>query len=210
MRRVAFALVVLPVLSILALAGGCVYDDMSSEMVVTEQVSVTLDEYRESGTLGSAVVVAEFADDVYKMLEKYDSKIKDIKSINVVSGTYRVARPSKAAHDWVITSPVTVRRQDDPMGPVTDGPATFVNMTSQSLRDAQGKAVPADLNSAGAALIKRALDDLLLGKNPRLILKMDGGTITPAPTPSDPLSFSWRATVTFQVVIKKNPVGKGK
>jgi hypothetical protein len=210
MRRVAFVSIVLPVLSILALAGGCVYDDMSSEMVVTEQVSVTLDEYRESGTLGSTVVVAEFADEVYKMLEKYDSKIKDIKSINLVSGTYQVARPSTAPHDWVITSPVTVRRQDDPMGLVTDGPATFVNMTNQSLQAAKGKAVPADLNSAGVALIKRALDDLLLGQDPRIVLKMDGGTITPVPTPSDPLSFSWRATVTFQVVINKSPIGKGK
>lgn len=210
MRRVVFNAVVLPVLGILALAGGCVYDNMSSEMVVTDQISVTLDEYREDGTLGSAVVVEEFADDVYKMLDKYDSKIKDIQSINVVSGTYRVARPSKAAHDWVITSPVTVRRQDDPSGPVTDGPATFVNLTSQSLRAAQGNAVPADLNSAGVALIKRALDDLLLGQDPRLLLKMEGGTIAPEPTPSDPLSFSWRATVTFQVVIQKNPVGKGK
>jgi hypothetical protein len=210
MRRVASILIVLPVLSILALAGGCVYDDMSSEMVVTDQISVTLDEYRESGTLGSAVVVAEFADDVYKMLEKYDSKIKDIKSINVVSGTYRVARPSNAAHDWLISSPVTVRRQDDPMGPVTDGPATFVNMTNQSLRAAQGAPVYADLNSAGVALIKRALDDLLLGQDPRIILQMDGGTITPAPRPGDPLSFSWRATVTFQVVITKSPIGKGK
>jgi hypothetical protein len=210
MRRVASIVVVLPVLSILALAGGCVYDDMSSEMVVTEQVTVTLDEYRESGTLGSTVVVAEFADDVYKMLDKYDSKIKDIKSINVVSGTYRVARPSAAAHDWVVSSPVTVRRQDDPSGPITDGPATFVNMTSQSLRAAQGAPIYADLNSAGVALIKRALDDLLLGQDPRLILQMEGGTIVPEPTPDDPLSFSWRTTVTFQVVINKSPVGKGK
>lgn len=210
MRRVASIVVVLPVLGILALAGGCVYDDMSSEMVVTEQVSVTLDEYRESGTLGSTVVVAEFADEVYKMLDKYDSKIKDIKSINVVSGTYRVARPSTAAHDWVITSPVTVRRQDDPSGPITDGPATFVNMTSQSLRAAQGAPVYADLSSAGVALIKRALDDLLLGQDPRLILQMEGGTIVPEPTPDDPLSFSWRTTVTFQVVINKSPIGKGK
>jgi hypothetical protein len=207
---VVFNAVVLPVLGFLALAGGCVYDNMSSEMVVTEEVSVTLDEYRENGTLGSAVVVEEFADDVYKMLDKYDSEIKDIKSINLVSGTYRVARPSNAAHDWVVTSPVTVYRQDDPNGQVTDGPATFVNLTSQSLRAAQGNAVPADLNSAGVALIKRALDDLLLGQNPRLVLKMDGGTITPSPTPGDPLSFSWRATVTFQVVIQKSPGGKGK
>ena len=210
MRRVVSKIVVLAVLGILALAGGCVYEDMSTEMVVTEQISVTLDEYRQSGTLGSTVVVAEFADEVYRMLDKYDSKIKDIKSINVVSGTYRVARPSQASHDWVITSPVTVRRQDDPMGPVTDGPAEFVNMTTQSLRAAQGAPIYADLNSAGVALIKDALDDLLLGKNPRVVLQMEGGTITPTPSPSDPLSFSWRATVTFQVVITKSPVGKGK
>jgi hypothetical protein len=210
MRRKILSVVVLPVIGILALAAGCVYDDMSSQMVVTDNISVTLDEYRESGTLGSAVVVEDFADQVYKMLDKYDSKIKDIKSINVVSGTYRVARPSNATHDWVISSAVTVRRQDDPMGPVTDGPATFVNMTDQSLRAAQGAPIYADLNSAGVALIKRALDDLLLGQDPRLILQMEGGTITPTPTPSDPLSFSWRATVTFQVVIQKNPVGKGK
>ena len=210
MRRVVSRIVVLAVLGILALAGGCVYEDMSTQMVVTEQISVTLDEYRESGTLGSTVVVAEFADEVYRMLDKYDSKIKDIKSINVVSGTYRVAQPSQASHDWVITSPVTVRRQDDPMGPVTAGPETFINMTEQSLRAAQGKPIYADLNSAGVALIKDALDDLLLGKDPRVVLQMEGGTITPTPSPSDPLSFSWRATVTFQVVITKSPVGKGK
>ena len=43
-----------------------------------------------------------------------------------------------------------------------------------------------------------------------MVLQMVGGTITPAPSPSDPLSFSWRATVTFQVVITKSPVGKGQ
>jgi hypothetical protein len=210
MRRVVCHRVVLPLLGVLVLAGGCVYEDMSSQMVVTDQVCVTLDDYRDNGTLGSAVVVDDFADQVYGMLEKYDSKVKDIKSIGIVSGTYRVARPSQAGHDWVITSRVTIRRQDDPSGQVTDGPATFVNLTSQSLRAAQGGAIYADLNSDGVALIKRALDDLLVGAHPRLILEMTGGTITPEPTPADPLSFSWRACATFQVVIQKSPPGKNK
>jgi hypothetical protein len=210
MRWLVSLRVVLPILGVLVLAGGCVYDDMKSQMVVTDQVCVSLDEYRETGTLGSAVVVDDFAEKVYSMLEKYDSKVKDIKSIGVVSGTYRVARPSQAGHDWTVTSDVTIRRQDDPAGPVTDGPATFVNLTSQSLRAAQGGSIYADLNSAGVALIERALDDLLTGGDPRLILGMEGGTITPEPTALDPLDFSWRACVTFQVVIEKNPPGKNK
>jgi len=210
MKRPTLYRVGLLALGALVLAGGCVYEDMKSQMVVTDQVCVTLDEYRESGTLGSAVVIEDFADQVYAMLEKYNSKVKDIKSIGVVSGTYRVSRPSQAGHDWVVYSEVTVRRQDDPSGPVTDGPATFVNLTEQSLRTAQGGPIYADLNSDGVAVIERALDDLLTGAEPRLILGMSGGTITPPPSPSDPLSFSWRACVTFQVVIEKSPPGKGK
>lgn len=208
MRRSIFCSLLLPVLGVLVLAGGCVFENSKTEMVLTDQVCVSLDEYRESGTLGSAVVVEDFVDKVYDMLEKHDSKVKDIKSIGVVSGTYKVLKPPLSGHDWTITSGVTVRRQDDPMGPVTDGPATFVNMTSQSLRDAQGAPTYADLNSAGVALIERAMDDLLAGGDPRLLVGMDGGTITPEPTPSDPLSFTWRACVTFQVVIEKSVPGK--
>ncbi len=209
MRRVS-KFVVFTIIVVLGLAGGCVYNDLSSEMVVTDQVCISLDEFRESGTLGSAVVAEEFADDVNAMLDKYDSKVKDIKSISVVSGTYRVSRPSTASHDWVVTSAVTIRRQDNPSGPVTDGPATFVNLTEQSLRAAQGAPILADLNSDGVDLIKRALDDLRAGQSPRLVLTMEGGTIAPEPTPSDPLSFAWRTCVTFQVVIQKSPSGKSK
>lgn len=203
MRKVWFKTLLLPVAGVLLLAGGCVYENMSSQMVVTEQISIKLDEYRTSGTLGSAVVAEDFAEDVYRILDKYDSNIKDVKSINIVSGTYQVVRPSLAMHDWVVTSAVTVKRQDDPSGPVTAGPAVFVDLTEQSLRAAQGKAVPADLNSAGVDLVNNALKSLLTGQKPRLILTMEGGTITPVPSSIDPLSFSWRATVTFQVVIDK-------
>ncbi|UCG50718.1 MAG: hypothetical protein JSW58_10970 [Candidatus Latescibacterota bacterium] len=204
MKTHVMRLVVLPVFCLLTLAGGCVYDDLTSEMVVTEKICVTLDEYRESGTLGSAVVCDQIADRVYKLLDKHNSKVKDIKSIGVISGTYRAARPSQADHDWTITSEVTIKRQDNPAGPVTDGPETFVNLTSQSLRAAQGGPIYADLNSDGVGLIARALGDLLLGEDPRLIVTMEGGTIDPEPTPADPLSFSWRVCVTFQVVIEKH------
>ena len=209
MKKVIFKIAVLPVLCVLVLASGCVYDDLSSEIVVTETVKISLDEYRESPTLGSTVVCDDFADRVYKLLEKHDSSVKDIKSIHIVSGTYQVQRLS-SDHDWVVSSAVTIKRQDVPGEPLDDGPATFVNMTDQSLIAAKGGAIYADLNSDGVALIDRALADLVMGEDPRLILTMESGTIMPEPTPADPLSFMWRVSVTFQVVIEKSPPGHGK
>jgi len=184
-------------------AGGCVFENSNTEMVVMDKVSVTLDEYRTSGSIGSAVVVEDFVDQFNKMLEKYDTDKKEIVSIGIVSGSYRTTMIGSSDQGWTITSSVTVRRQDDPMGPVTDGPATFVNMTSQPLVDARGAATYADLNSDGVALIGRAMEDLLAGESPRLILGMEGGTISPAPTMENPLAFRWTATVFFQIVVNK-------
>ena len=206
MKKVIFKIAVLPIFCVLVLASGCVYDDMSTEVVITETVKISLDEYRESPTLGSAVVCDDFADRVYKLLEKHDTKVKDIKSIHIVSGTYMVQRLS-SDHDWTISSAVTIKRQDVPGSALDDGPATFVNMTDQSLMAAQDMAIYADLNSDGVALIDRALVDLVAGEDPRLILTMDGGTVTPEPSAMDPLSFKWRVAVTFQVVIDRNPPG---
>jgi hypothetical protein len=202
MKKVVFKIAVLPVLCVLVLASGCVYDDLSSEMVVTETVKISLDEYRTSPTLGSAVVCDDFADRVYKLLEKHDTKVKDIRSIHIVSGTYMVQRLS-SDHDWTISSAVTIKRRD-----VSDGPATFVNMTDQSLMAAEDMAIYADLNSDGIALVDRALDDLVSGGNPELVLTMEGGSVTPEPTMMDPLDFKWRVAVTFQVVVDKNPPGR--
>jgi hypothetical protein len=134
-------------------------------------------------------------------LDDNGAKLSDIQSITMVAGEYKVAAPSGATHDWAVSGVVTMRRQDDPMGPVTEGPATFVNMTSQSLKAAKSKPVPADLNSAGVAIVNHALTDLKAGGDPRLVVEMVSDNIVPAPSPSDPLEFSWLAQVTFQVVI---------
>ncbi len=206
MKKAILSVAVLPILCVLVLASGCVYDDMSTEVVITETVKISLDEYRESPTLGSAVVCDDFADRVYKLLEKHDTKVKDIRSIHIVSGTYMVQRLT-SEHDWVVSSAVTIKRQDTPGEALDDGPATFVNMTDQSLMAAKDMAIYADLNSDGVALVDRALVDLVAGMDPRLILTMDAGTVTPEPSAADPLSFKWRVAVTFQVVIDRNPPG---
>lgn len=208
MKKTILAVLALSVASVLLLANGCVYDNLRSEVVVTEKVVVQYDEYRESPSIGSAVVADTWRQRLLDKLEDFRADLEDVKSITVVAGEYKTTMPSKAPHDWTITGKVTVRRQDDPMGPVTDGPADFVNLTSQSLWSAKGKPIPASLNSAGVALINRALDDLLEGGNPRLIVEMVSDNIVPAPSPSDPLKFNWLAMVTFQAVVDVDMGGK--
>jgi len=201
MKKSVFTVLALSVLGILVLASGCVYDSLSSQVVVTEKVNVQFKEYRESPSIGSVVVIDTFKERLMDALEENHADLEDIETITMVAGEYKVAAPSKAAHDWTVSGVVTMWRQDDPMGPVTAGPATFVNMTSQSLWAAKGKPVPAALNSAGVAIVNTALADLKNGGDPRLIVEMVSDNIVPAPSPSDPLEFSWLAQVTFQVVI---------
>jgi hypothetical protein len=201
MKKSVFAGLALSAACLLALASGCVYDSLSSQVVVTEKVNVVFKEYREGPSIGSVVVADQFKMRLEDILEDNGAKLSDIQSITMVAGEYKVAMPSMAAHDWTVSGVVTMRRQDDPMGPVTEGPATFVNMTSQSLIAAKAKPIPADLNSAGVAVVNHALTDLKNGGDPRLIVEMVSDNIVPAPSPSDPLEFSWLAQVTFQVVI---------
>ena len=208
MKKSVFTMLAFPVACILALASGCVYDSLSSQVVVTEKVNVQFKEYRESPSIGSTVVADQFKTRLMDILKDNNAKLSDIQSITMVAGEYKVAAPSTASHDWTVTGRVTMRRQDNPIGPVTEGPATFVNLTSQSLWAAKGKPVPADLNSAGVAIVNNALKDLKNGGDPRLIVEMVSDTIVPAPSPSDPLEFSWLAEVTFQVVINVKVTGK--
>jgi len=207
MKKSVFTTLAFSVACLLALVSGCVYDSLSSQVVITEKVNVQFTEYRVSPSIGSVVVIDTFRDRLMDALKDNNAKLSDIQSITMVSGEYKVTKPSKAAHDWTVSGVVTMRRQDDPMGPVT-GPATFVNMTNQSLKAAKGKPVPADLNSAGVAIVNGALADLKSGGNPRLIVEMISDSIVPAPSPSDPLEFGWMAQVTFQVVLNVRVAGK--
>ena len=200
MNKAILKLLILPVFCFLALSSGCVYDELQTEVVVTEKINVQFDEYRESPAIGSAVVVDDFKMKLMAKLDEYDVELDDVISITMVSGEYKVTNPSKS-HDWAVTGEVTIKRQDDSSVPATEGPEIFVNLTTQSLFDAKGKPVPADLNSAGVGVINNALADLMTGGDPRLVVTMESDDITPAPSPSDPLEFTWMARIVFQIVI---------
>jgi hypothetical protein len=201
MKKTVLTVLALSIGSLLVLTSGCVYDELATQVVVSETIVVQYTEYRENPFIGSAVVADTWRERLLDSLQDYGASIEDVQSISVVSGEYKMTKPFKGTHDWTVIGKVTVRRQDDPTGPVTDGPADFVNMTTQSLWDASGRPTPADLNSAGVAVIDRALQDLLAGGDPRLIVEMVSDDITPAPTMSDPLEFNWLARVTFQAVV---------
>jgi hypothetical protein len=197
---------IIPVFCVLALSSGCVYEEMQTEMVVTERVNVQFDEYRESPDIGSAVVVDDFKMKLMGKLDEYGVELEDVMAITMVSGEYKVTKPAKGA-DWTVTGEVTIKRQDDPSGPVTEGPEIFVNLTSQPLAAAKGMPVPADLNSAGVTVVNNALADLKMGGDPRLIVTMESDDITPAPSPSNPLEFKWMARIVFQIVINTSVSG---
>lgn len=191
------------IISALVLMSGCMYDELSSEVVVTEKICVSFTEFHDDPSIGSSVVCDRFRERILEKIDEYGASLEDIVSISVVSGTYHVTKPpeSKPKQDWNITAAVNIERQDDPSGPVTDGPALFINRTSQWLLEAKGKPTMADMNSAGVELINRALADLLEGDDPRLVLTLVDGIIDPEPTPGNPMTFKWNACVTFQAVV---------
>jgi hypothetical protein len=204
MNKTMLKILVLSAIGAAALMSGCIYDPPTGTAVVTEKVVVQFSEYREIPTIGSAVVADDFKQKLMDELYENGYELEDVQTISMVSGSYKVTKPSKAAHDWTITGTVTMKRQDVPMGPVTDGPANFINMFNQSLKAAKGKPVVANLNAAGVGVVNRALAAILEGENPRLIITMDSSNVTPAPSAADPLDFQWLCEVTFQAVIKVN------
>lgn len=201
--RVTLSILVLVLAGSLIFSSGCMYDELTSQVVITEKICVSFTQYSEDGQIDPSEVDQRFKERILQRIDEYGAELEDIVSINVVSGTYQVTKPAtvKGGHDWTITAAVNIARQDDPMGPVTDGPALFINETSQSLMDAKGKPTLADMNSEGIDVINRALADFLDGMDPRLVLTLVDPVVAPTPTPEDPLTFKWNACVTFQAVV---------
>jgi hypothetical protein len=201
MNKAMLKIIILSAISALALMSGCLYDPPSGTVVITEKVVCQFDEYRTIPTIGSAVVADDFKEKLMSALERQHFKLEDVQTITMVSGAYKVSKPSTAPHDWVITGTVSISRQDDPNGPVTSA-SPFINVFDQSLRAAKSRPVRANLNTEGVALVNRALAGLLEGMDPRLIITMNSSSIVPPPSTADPLEFKWLAEVTFQAVIK--------
>jgi hypothetical protein len=183
---------------------SCIYEN--GDVVIHEHVCVNLDEYQTTGTFSSFVVCDKFKDALDHKLKELGRGKKDVKSIHMVSATFKTM--AVKPHDWNVTADIDIARQDVPDGPYDDGPATLVVFTDQSLKALKGRPTDAVMLKDGVDVVDRALQSLLADGDPRLVLIVENETVTPTPSPDDPMEFKVLVCVNFQMVVdlgKKKP-----
>ena len=173
---------------------SCIYDPQTGTIVVSEKICVNMDQYETDGDIGARAVCDKFRERLLDDINSHGATMDDIVDISVTSATYKLIKLK--GHDWHLTADVKVSRVD-----VSDGPATLVSFSNQSIDDLSGKPTNAALNAAGVELLNRALDDLLAGGDPQVAIELVDESIVPVPSMSDPLEFKWLACVEFQAVV---------
>ncbi|MBM3307928.1 MAG: hypothetical protein FJY74_06355 [Candidatus Eisenbacteria bacterium] len=184
--------------AVVVMGAGCILEETDVELVVKATECMTFDENHTSETFVTPRTL-NLADELDDALEDFDVEREDLVRGGMIMATYEVTVPP--VHDWTLTGGITVERVDKAAGPVT-----VVNYTSQSLMDAYGEPVFADLVQAGVDLINDAIDDYIENTthpNPVLLFKVVNGDCDPNPSVADPLVFEWDACVQFYVVIRK-------
>jgi hypothetical protein len=202
MKQLCARLLVIAAAGVMLALAGCVYQ--GTDLVITENVCVSIDEVETTGTFTTFTVSDAFKERLDNKLHEYGKSEKDVKSIHMVSATFKSM--AVQSHDWTVTATIDIARQDTPGGPYDDGPAPFVSFTGQSLRALSGAPTTANMHADGVALVDRALASLIGGQDPRLVLIVNNETVAPTPSVSDPMAFKILACVKFQVVIN---TGKG-
>jgi len=197
MKQLCAGLLVIAVAGILLASAGCVYN--KTDLVISENVCVTIDEYETTGSFSTFVVCDKFKEQLAKKLKDYGKSEKDVKAIYMTSATFKAM--DVKPHDWNITANIDIARQDDPGAGYDAGPAPFVSFTDQSLLALQGGPTDADMHADGVSLVNDALESLVDGEDPRLVLLVTNESVTPTPSTSDPMEFKILACVRFQVVI---------
>ena len=198
MRTIWIRTLVIAVVGIML--GGftsCVFQN--GDLVLNETVCVNIEETQTDGNFSTFVVVDDFEEALNKKLEQHGKGKKDVKSIHMVSATFKTL--SFAPHDWNLTGDISIARQDTEGGPVTDGPALLVSFDNQALSSLKGRPTDAELASGGVDVVNNALQALLDGADPRMILQVDNESASPVPSESDPMTFKVRVCVTFQMVV---------
>ena len=206
MRTIWIRTLVIAVVGIML--GGftsCVFQN--GDLVLNDMVCVNIEETQTDGSFSTFVVVDDFKEALEKKLEENGKSAKDVKSIHMVSAVFKTL--SVTPHDWNVTGDISIARQDTEGGPVTDGPALLVSFDNQSLKALKGKPTDADLVADGVEVVNRALEALLNGEDPRMILQVDNEAVSPTPSESDPMSFTTRVCVNFQMVVDLGNKGGG-
>ncbi|MCI0450835.1 MAG: hypothetical protein L0Z51_00420 [Candidatus Latescibacteria bacterium] len=206
MRTILFRVIMIAILGMTLPFTSCIFKN--GDVVINESVCVNLEEVQTAGTFTTFAVADKFKEVLERKLEQHSRGKKDVKSIHMVSATFKTTYVKP--HDWNVTGDIDIARQDDPDGPMTDGPAPLVVFEDQSLKELRGRPTDADLLSDGVDLVDRALESLLNDEDPRLILLVENETVSPTPSESDPMEFKVRVCVNFQMVIDLGKKDKDK
>ncbi|MCI0453334.1 MAG: hypothetical protein L0Z51_13315 [Candidatus Latescibacteria bacterium] len=187
------AIMILAAIGLVALSvPGCL-EDKVLEIVFTGETFADFSE-NEDGADEAETAFIDVADEIRKILEDNELTLDDIDDAFVTSVHYGVTSFGQS-HDWVVSGTISVRRVD------LGGTSTvIVNYTSQSVQAALGQKIAAPLEAGGVAVVNTALDDFRAGANPVLEFEVLHGTISPVPTPADPMIFDWRAWLAIQIV----------
>jgi hypothetical protein len=206
MKQLCARLLVIAVAGGLLASAGCVYNN--TDLVITENVCVNLEETQTTDNFGTFVVADKFAEQLEKKLKEYGKSTKDVKAIHMTSATFKAM--SVKPHDWVVDCNIEIGRQDVEAGPFEDGPAPFVTFTDQSLKALTGAPNQADMAADGVDVVNRALASLLNGEDPRMVMLVKNESVTPVPSVSDPMEFKILACVKFQIVVDAGKKGGKK
>ena len=205
MKQLCARLLVIAVFGSLLAAPGCVLN--GSDLVITDNVCVDIDEVQTDGSFTTFAVAETFKEQLEKKLKENGKSPKDVKSIHMVGASFKTVKVD-GSHDWEVDADIDIARDDNGDSSFEDGPAPLVAFEDQSLQALTGKPNTPALLADGVALVDRALADLLTGDDPRLILLVRNEDVSPDPSESDPLAFTTTACVKFQIVIGKNGSSK--
>jgi hypothetical protein len=178
-------------------ASNCVMEDRIIQVVVTNESCADFDVSATAVSFANSVIV-DYASEIDQALQDNDVSRSDIISAKIVSVSYGVTAFSQS-HDWNITGAINVARID-----VQDGPAAVFNYTSQSVSDALGKSLPANLIPDGVGVLNRALEAYVAGGSPILQFEVANGGVSPTPSQLNPIAFSWKTCIVTQIVTSKS------
>jgi len=193
MNRTMKLITVSALAALVAIGTGCIIEDTGVEIVLKDTYCMTFEESHQSATFVTPRTI-DLAEKLDEALADNDLEREDVVRGAMIVATYEVTDPP--SHDWTLTGAITVERTD-----IVDGPETVIDYASQSLMDAYGAPVFADLNEAGVNLINDAIDDYIAGQNPVLLFKVVNSACSPTPTSENQLVFDWEACVFYYAVV---------
>lgn len=190
-------IILIAIVALVALSvPGCL-EDKVVEIVLTGETYADFSE-DETGADQPETALINVGGEIDSILIDNGYSKSDIEDAFVTAVFYGVTSiPSSQTHDWTLSGAISVRRVD-----LGGSFVPIVNYASQSVQAALGQKIAAPLEQPGVDVVNQAMDDFLADVVPPPVLEfqVQHSSITPTPTPSDPMVFEWRAWLNVQLV----------